>query len=247
MLIREILIGLAFVMLFCISTQAQSDSVKIRSWWLVYKMGGAQANAAGFQKWAASEGLSNISSRSNNTLIGFDILYHHNRMVYGINTDIELRTFGLTEPYYFSFTLRVGYSIVQQERFQVKTLGGIGVGYAYVRFENGDPRSIQNLGTNYSDPLARAGLFVGRMEVIGSYSLGKNKVSRIPGFKPVLSASAGVTPTLSHHAWYYGEIIPDIDGGGNFVGQRIDMPRFYQAHWFATVGIAIAIESSGTR
>lgn len=243
MLLRGIKISFALVILFCLPMHAQSDSTKIRSWWLAYKMGGAQANVADFQKWAASEGLSNISSRSNNTLIGFDVLYHHNRMVYGINTDIEVRTFGQTEPYYFSFTLRAGYTIVQQERFLVKTLGGMGIGYAFVRFENGEPRSIQNLGTNYNDPLARASLLVSRMEVIGSYSLGKNKArNRSSGIHPLLYVNAGVTPTLSHGAWYYGEITPDIDGGGNFAGQPIDIPRFYQAQWFATVGIAIAIE-----
>lgn len=243
MLVRGIQITLAFVSLLCLPTQAQSDSTKIRSWWLVYKMGSAQANVSDFQKWAASEGLSNISSRSNNTLMGFDILYHHHRMVYGINSDIELRTFGQAKPYSFSFTLRAGYTIVQQERFLVKTLGGIGIGYVFVRFENGEPRSIQNLGTNYSDPLARASMLVSRIEVMCSYRLGKNKVSnRNPGIRPLVYVNAGVTPTLKHGAWYYGEITPDIDGGGNFAGQRIDIPRFYQAQWFATVGIAIAIE-----
>lgn len=241
MSIRGFQISLAFVLLFCLSMQAQSDSTKIRSWWLAYKMGRSQANVADFQKWATSEGLTNISSLIGNTLIGFDILYHHNRMVYGINTDIELRTFGQTKPYSFSFTLRAGYTIVQQERFLVKTLGGIGIGYVFVRFENEEPRSIQNLGTNYSDPLARSSLLVSRMEVMCSYMLKNKESNRNSGIHPLLYINLGVTPTLNHGAWYYGEITPDIDGGGNFAGQRIDMPRFYQAQWFATVGIAIAI------
>ncbi len=242
MIIRGIQISIAFVAISCFSTNAQSDSTKIQSWWLAIKMGSGKANTADYQKWAASEGVQNTSSSSNNTMIGFDILYHHNRMVYGINTDMELRTFGQAEPYYFSFTFRTGYTILTQERFVVKTLGGIGLGYAFIRFENGEPRSIKNLGTNYSDPFARASLVVGRMELICSYLLEKHTASKQgSGIHPILFVNAGVAPTLNHSAWYYGENIPDIDGGGNFTGQRIEMPRFYKAHWFATLGIAVSI------
>ena len=205
-------------------------------------MGRSHAKVDKFKTWAMSEGLSNISSTSNNTFIGFDFLYHHNRMVYGINSDIELRNFNETEHYFFSFTFRAGYTALQRENFTIKTLGGIGVGYANIRFENGEPESIENLDANLNDPLARASMSVGRLEIMSSYTLGKFKSKNSnSGIYPLLYFNAGVTPTLSHNSWRYGEIILDIDDGGDFVGQPIDIPRFYKANWFVAIGFAVAI------
>ncbi|MEN1785941.1 MAG: hypothetical protein AAGF77_12480 [Bacteroidota bacterium] len=192
-------------------------------------MGIGYANASDFQQWATNEGLSNIASSSNNTLIGFDFLYNHNRMVYGINTDIELRNFDKAEPYYFSFTLRAGYKWIAQSGFTMKTLGGIGAGYANIRFENGTPRAIENLDEDYNDPFARASMLVGRLEVIGSYSFKASKgKKRNSGIFPLLYFNAGVTPTLSHYTWRYGEISWDLNRNNNFNGQDIDIPRFYK-------------------
>ncbi len=242
MITRHFLFVLTFFALLGYATRGQSDSTKIRSFWLVYKMGRGHVNVADFQSWAVSEGLSDVASSSNNTLIGFDFLYNHNRMVYGINSDIELRSFNKTEPYYFSFTLRAGYTLVQEEKFAVKALAGLGAGYVNIRFENGEPRSIEELNADYSDPLARASMFVGRLEVIGSYTLGKFKSQNsTSGLYPVLYFSAGVTPTLDHKNWRYGEINLDIDSNSNFVGQPIEIPQFYKAHWFITIGFAVAI------
>lgn len=242
MIFRRILIAPAFLVLLGHSTYGQSDSTGIRSFWLVYKMGRGHANVSDFQSWAESEGLSDVPSSSNNTIIGFDFLYNHNRMVYGINSDIEIRSFDQTEPYYFSFTLRAGYTLVQDDRITVKALGGLGAGYANIQFENGEPRSIEELNADYNDPLARASMFVGRLEVIGSYTLGKFKSrNSASGIYPLLYFSAGVTPTLDHKIWRYGEITLDIDSNSNFRGQPIDIPQFYKAHWFVTLGFAVSI------
>jgi hypothetical protein len=230
------------IFLMSVSAQAKEDSIRRSSWWIMYKMGSAISDVSGLQPWAASEGLTGISRSSRNYLFGFDILHNRNRMVYGISSDFELRTFGQTEPYFFSFTLRAGYTIIDQNLFQVKGLAGIGVGYAFLRFENGTPTSLQNLSTNYSDPYARANAFIGRCEVIASYSFSQTK-RKNHGFlfRPVLFANAGFQPVLKHGTWHYGEPEMENIDGDRFVGQPINMPKFYKGNWFATVGIAISI------
>lgn len=245
MLLKVAPLSFAFVLFSYLTAHAQGDSTRVRTWWLAYKIGKSNANVTEFSQWAFGEGLTNISGRSQNTFIGFDILYHRNRMVYGLNYDMELRSFGQTEPYYFSLTLRAGYTLLQRHKFLLKPLVGLGSGFAFVRFENGEPQSIKDLGADYTDPFARASLFVSRLEVMGSYSLGKDKTNKRGfSFHPLLYVTVGITPTLIHGQWFYGETIYDIDSEtGSFVGQPIDMPRFYKANWFTGVGIVLSFES----
>ncbi len=203
-------------------------------------MGTAQSNVSDFQRWCASEGVSNVSQFSRNTVIGFDILHHRGRMSYGFSSDFELRTFGQTEPYFFTFALRAGYLWMNSGRFQVRSLAGIGAGYALVRFENETPTSLQAISANYSDPFARASTFISRFELLASGNLFANEKRKLANVQPVVFVNAGVQPVMTHGVWNYGETEVDIDGN-RFAGQRIDMPRFYKGNWFLTVGIAMGI------
>ncbi len=236
-----------FLFIFCHATQllaANPDSLRTKSFWIAYKMGSAYSNVSDFQRWTVAEGINNVSATSRNTLIGFDMLYNHNRMVYGLNSDFELRTFGGAEPYFFNFCFRSGYTVVDQNRFQTKALGGIGLAYAFVRFENGIPTSLQDIDAKYSDPFARASAMIGRIEIIASYKLEKKiaNPNRFP-FRLILFFNAGVQPVLVHGKWNYGEMVMDTIDGSSFVGERIDMPEFYKANWFACGGIAMSIQN----
>jgi len=238
---KKKLVAFFVCFLSALLAEAQSDSTRIRSWWLMYKIGSAQSNVSAFQRWALSEGVGGVSAVSRNTLIGFDILYNHNRMVYGMSSEFELRTFGETEPYFFSFTFRVGYQWLQASRFQVRSLGGIGAGYTLVRFEGQLPASLQNISANYVDPFARASLLIGRLELMASYNLYANPERRLLHFQPLLFVNAGMHPVLKHGFWNYGDSELDSFDGTRFVAQRIDMPKFYRENWFLTLGLALLI------
>lgn len=219
---------------------ASQDSTQNRSWWLAYKLGTAQSNVSEFQRWCASQGVPGVSQFSRNTVIGFDVLHHRGRVTYGLSSDFELRTFGKTEPYFFTFALRAGYLWINTGRLQVRSLAGIGAGYALVRFETGTPASLQSISANYSDPFARASTLVSRLELLASGNLFANEKRKVANIQPIIFINAGVQPVLTHGAWSYGETEVDIDGN-QFAGQRIDMPPFYRGNWFLTVGIAMGI------
>lgn len=237
------LILLSTFCLLSLITEAKYDSSRRSSWWIAYKLGSTYTNVSEFQRWANSEGLSNISGTSRNTFIGFDIVFNHQRIVYGFNADFELRSLGRTEPYFFSLAFRSGYTLVDENRFQLKSLAGIGLGYAFVRFENGIPVSLQNISPKYTDPFARVSAMVGRLEAISSYSLGANNSNKRFPFQPILFFNAGVQPVLIHGDWNYGEMIDDTIDGSSFVGEKIYMPQFYKANWFVSIGIALSIQN----
>lgn len=235
---------LLWILATCFTTQAfsLSDSTRKSSWWFVYKYGSARGNLSQYKNWATAEGLNNISSFSNSRMISIDIIHNRNKMVYGINTDFELRSFGTSEPYFFSFTFRSGYTFFDNDHVQVKALGGFGLGYVFIRFENGMPTSLQDIATNYTDPFARAALFVSRFEVLTSYRLAKlNRQNRNFGIEINTMLNAGVQPVLSHGGWNFGENEPDIDGS-RFVGQRVGIPKFYKANAFINIGLAIVFD-----
>lgn len=238
-------VKLIFLFLFCQVTElaaAKQDSLGTNSFWIGYKVGSAYSNVSAYQRWTVREGLNNISANTRNTLIGFDMLYNHKRMVYGLNADFELRTFGGAEPYYFNFAFRSGYTVVDQNRFQVKTLGGIGLAYAFVRFENSIPASLQDIDAKYSDPFARVSAMIGRIEALTSFKLQKKTVNHNRSlFQLIVFFNAGVQPVLAHGNWNYGEMVMDTIDGSSFVGERIDMPKFYKANWFACGGIAMSM------
>lgn len=238
---------LALLSILCFSSlmaAAKYDSTRKNSWWLAYKAGSNYSNVSAFQRWSSSEGLNNISGTSRNRFIGFDILFNHKRMVYGMNADFDLRSLGRTEPYFFSFAFRSGYTLVDEDRFQLKTLAGIGVGYAFVRFENGIPLSLQDISTKYSDPFARVSTMIGRLEVMTSYNLRSNRSNGNQwAFQPIIFFNAGVQPVLIHGQWNYGETVMDNIDGSSFVGEEIYMPKFYKSNWFVSIGLALSIEN----
>jgi hypothetical protein len=219
---------------------AQHDTTRVRLWWLAYKVGSSQSNVSEFQKWTLTEGLTGVKSVSRNRMIGFDIMHIRNRMIYGLSSDFELRTFGGNEPYFFSLTFRAGYEFFHTNRLQLRSLGGLGAGYAFVRFEDGIPASLQDAHANYSDPYTYASALIGRLELLASYQLFRSKERKLFHFYPLIYVNASYQPVLSHGGWWLGEKVPDIDGD-RFVGQRIYMPKFYQGNWFLTVGAALSI------
>jgi hypothetical protein len=237
----KITITLTILLLLAFQAAAGSDTTRNSSWWLAYKIGAAESSVPEFQTWAASQGVTGVSSISRNPTFGFDLLYNRNRMVYGLSSDFELRTFGRTEPYFFTFSLRAGYQLAEVGRLQLRTLGGIGASYAFVRFENQIPASLQNISANYDDPYARASAFVGRFELLASLNLYGNPDRKLLQFRPLLFVNAGVQPVFQHGRWSYGDSEPDSFDGTRFVAQRIDMPRFYRGSWFISVGFALAI------
>ena len=228
-------------LLFASAAEARPDTTRTSSWWFAYKVGAAESSIPEFQRWAASQGLIGISSISRNPTFGFDLLYNRNRMVYGLSSDFELRTFGRTEPYFLTFSLRAGYQLVEAGRLQLRSLAGIGASYALVRFENQIPASLQSISSNYVDPFARASTLVGRFELLASFNLYDNPQRKLLQFRPVLFAHVGAQPVFTHGPWSYGDSEPDSFDGTRFVAQRIDMPRFYRGSWFLSVGFALAI------
>jgi len=223
--------------------EAGEDSIRSRSWWLALKIGSAQSDVSEFQRWAAAEGVRGVTQFSRNAVFGFDVLHNRNRVVYGLSSDLELRTFGKTEPYFFSFTFRAGYQWYNSDRFELRSLGGLGVGYTLVRFENEVPNSLQNIASGYSDPYARASSWIARLEVLASYNFVNRSLHNNPSFRPLLFVNAGVQPLLKHGSWYFGD--NELGNDGNqFAGQRIDMPRFYKGNWFITIGFAVSVEKN---
>jgi hypothetical protein len=233
----------AVILILAISLSAQlaeADTTRVTSWWLSVKIGSAQSDVSEFQRWAVSQGVSDVTGFSRNTLFGLDILHQRNRMVYGLSSDFELRTFGKTEPYFFAFSFRAGYHWLHSDRFELRSLGGLGIGYTLVRFEGEVPASLQSIAANYTNPYARAGSLIGRMELLASYNLLKQSPKNQIKFKPLLFVNAGFHPVLKHGAWRFGDDEITMDGN-QFAGQRIDMPRFYESQWFITAGVAFTV------
>jgi hypothetical protein len=222
------------------TAKATHDSTRETSWWFAAKIGSAQSDVSEFQRWAAAEGVPGVTQFSRNSVFAFDILYNRNRVTYGLSSDFELRTFGQTEPYFFSFAFRAGYQWYKSERIELRTLGGLGVGYTLVRFENEIPTSLQNIASGYSDPYARASSLIGRLEILASYSFLNRPSRNNPSVKPLLFVNAGAQPVLKHGLWNFGDNEVAIDGN-QFAGQRIDMPKFYKGNWFIAVGIAASV------
>lgn len=239
-MIKHIVVLLIAFGATAIPLRAQDTVQNDRSFWMAMRVGKGFSNVRSFQRWCAQQGVDDVGASAQNNLIGFDLLYNRGRMVYGLSTDFELPSLMVTEPYYFSFAFRGGYRITRHPHLSLKALGGIGVGYAFVRFRNEIPQSLQAAAANYDDPFARAAMLIGRAEVLASYSVPSKQRRTAMAMSPVFYLSAGVSPTIHHGNWNFGETITDIDGN-TFNGERVDIPKFYQANWFLTLGVGLSI------
>lgn len=226
-------------------TQAQDSlATGSNSFWMTMRIGQGSADMSEFQAWCASQGVSDVTRTSKNNSIGFDLLYNHRRMVYGLSSDFEIPSLLTTEPYYFSFALRAGYTLTKTHpSLSLKALAGVGMGFAFVRFQRELPQSLRTIAANYDDPFARAGLFIGRLELLGSYQLKSKPRQKLHPINPVFFVNASVSPTLHHGNWHFGETVQDIDGN-TFNGQRVDMPAFYKANWYIGAGLGMVINSA---
>ncbi|MCC5928897.1 MAG: hypothetical protein JJU28_06600 [Cyclobacteriaceae bacterium] len=198
--------------------------------WLGLRTGRSYSPINDFPVWAETEGLNNIPSGTSHRMITFDIGYQKNRIPLYFTTEINLPELNRTYPYLTSISLESGYVIFDQ-RAKLTALMGPSLGIMTVRFRQGVPDSFRNLPYNHSDAFARAYILMLRGSLLANYPLadGDSKWGKI-----ILVANLGFQHSISHGQFWYGEnrIVPD----DRFVGERVDMARFFKRNMWVSVG-----------
>ncbi len=215
--------------MMCFETSAQSLP---NTWWMGGKMGRNYADVSKLQKWALSEGVSDVPGSTSNSSFGFDIAHQRGRIPFQFSSEFDLPKSYTSAPYFFSFNFQSGYSWHLTPKLEVQALGGVGLGYSIIRFRT-TPNSLQSLPYNHSEAFARSSLFLYKTTMQVTRTIGWDHFKK---WRPMFVGSIGYQGKISQSAYRYGVNEQDIDGN-YMVGEIVGIPKFYRGNLFFSVGI----------
>ncbi len=151
------------------------------------RVGRNYANISDLQKWALTEGVTDVPRGTSNTLLGFDIAHQRGHIPFQFSSELDVPNLSSSSPYFFSFNFQSGYTWFLSDRTHVSTLGGIGLGYSIIRFRT-TPTSFQSLPYDHSEAFARSGLFLYKTTIQLTHAVGWDYFKRL---RPVVVGNMG--------------------------------------------------------
>ncbi len=243
---KSLIIVFAVLLVFSDASAQTPEKLKSNMIWLGIKTGFSKTRISGLDDWLATEGLSKTNkSSAGSGLLGFDLMYELGRIPIGLSPTFHLTGEDNQLTFLIDITLQSGYTIIKQDKINLKALGGIGLAYAGLNV-NGTPKSFQTIAASYSNPYPRLSALNFRPSLMFSYTpfhLPNPDRKGSLHYQPIFYCQAGLNYFFNHQ-WKYGEVSNNsVSDDNSFSGVPVSMPNMLKSNLFISFGVAFAMQS----
>ncbi len=213
------------------------------------KTGISSVNASSLRTWALREGASNVVGRADNMMLVWDFGAVLNRVFFDMSLDYDLGSRRFAKPHTSLFHLGSGYVLKKSNQLDLILAGNVGVGNLRIRFREQIPQSLR-IHHISDDCFARLIMLTGQPSLVLNLKpqFKKQKYnSRSDMMGVILSAKIGANIPLITGHWRYGLMQESNNASTNnvsatFIGQRVDIPKFYKMGVFIQIGVGFVME-----